>query len=252
MIVTLCAILALKQQGTNSTPPSTGPAPAYNSAAGQLIKKMVDHYASAKSLSARIRLTQSVKDFSITIDSTVAFDQPDRMLIRQVKTGGNAGSWLVVSDGKTFSYPRPQNVVGPARFVEKVNQLAGHQDVREMYGVSATAIPDRSAVLDALFGRAEDMDMYYPRWRSLKFGKPMKIRGVDCQVVEGDYCDNADDQPTGKFSLAISADGDLLRYTTSNKYQAPSDPPQIVEVLSVWDVDAKLNGTNPDSTYTGG
>lgn len=252
MIVTLCAILALKQQGTPPAPQSGTSRPAYDTPAGQLIKKMVDHYASAKSLSAKIKLTQSARGFSITIDSTVAFDQPDRMLIRQVKTGGNPGSWLVISDGKTFSYPKPENINGPSRFVENVNQLAGHQDVREMYGVSGTTIPDRSAVLDVLFGRAEDMEMYYPRWRGFKFGQPIKIRGVECQVVEGDYCDNADNQPTGKFTLAITADGDLLRYTTTNKYQAPSDPPQVVEVLSVWDVDAKINVANPDSTYTGG
>jgi len=217
---------------------------------GKMISMAFQHYAEAKSVGGHIRLSQSARNLTIYIDTDVAFDTPSQLLIEQAKGGSEPRRTLVVSDGKRFSYDKPAGTYGQPRFVEDVTQLAGSQDVKEMYGTAAITLDDRVAT-DLVFARNVDLKEAMAHWSSLKFGQKTNIRGIDANTIEGDYTVNPGESSTGTFSMAITDSGDILQYTVKNKYAVPTQSETIL-VTSVWDFDLKINGKNDPKVYSRG
>lgn len=241
IVITLCAMLAMRQQQADAPV-------ARASTPGKMISMAFQHYADAKSIGGHIRLSQSAKSLTIYIDTDLAFDTPSQLLVQQAKGGSEPRKTLIVSDGKRFSYDKPAGTYGQPRFVEDVDQLAGSQDVKEMYGTAAITLDDRVAT-DIVFARNVDLKEVMAHWTSLKFGQKVTIRGVDANTIEGDYTENPGEASTGTFTMAITDSGDILQYTVKNKYAVPTQSETIL-VTSVWDFDLKVNGKNDPKIYT--
>jgi len=236
-----CALLALHQDPTQA-------APARAATPGKLISQAFQHYAEATSLAGHIRLTQSAQNVTVRIDTDVAFDVPNLLLVQQTRGGSDPRRALIVSDGKHFSYDKPQGTFGPPRFVENVQQAAGSQDVKEMYGTGAITLDDRT-ITDIAFARNVDLKEVSSQWSNLKFGPKTTIRNIEADEIDGEYSETAGKGVTGTFSLMISDAGDVLQYTVRNRYAVPQHPDQSVVVTSVWDVDLAVNVKNDPKIY---
>lgn len=235
MILSLCAMIALSQ---NPVPDAKFARPA---SPGKLLTEVFQRYADAKTMMGHIKLSQSARGVTIYVETDVAFSLPSLLRVRQVKGGSDPRQWLMISDGANFTYDRADSTFGSPRPTEPVEQKAGRQEVKGMYGTGAVALADRSAPLDIAFARNVDLREVLSHWGNMAFGKRMKVRDIDVNVIEGDYMEVPGADPTGTFALAISDQGDILQYVVKNRYAVPSQPQEKIEVTSLWDVDLKVD-----------
>ncbi|MGV3618159.1 MAG: hypothetical protein ACO1SV_22765 [Fimbriimonas sp.] len=251
MILKLTALLALAAtQDAPQTPqvaPQTPPAP--NVEAGSLISKALVRYYDAKSLVGQIRLTQTAKGVSLTIDTTVQYDRPSMLAIQQVKGGSEPRRATVISDGKHFAYDRPEGTYGQSRFVEFVTQNGYTQTIKDLYGASFRSLVDRSPVLDIAIGRREDLQSLKEHLGAKKITGRTKVRGVDVYVIEGDYHDKLGAAPTGTFLLMISDAGDIVRFSQLQRFRVPDKTNETIEVVSTWDADLKVDAKTDSRLY---
>lgn len=244
MILQLTALLAMASpQGVAQQPA----APTLD--AGALISKAMSHYYEASSVSGQIRLTQSAKGVQLLINTALQFDQPSQISIQQSRTGSAPKQISMVSDGKSFSYDKPEGLMGQNRFREKVMQHGYSQTVRDMYSASSRALLDRSPVLDLIIGRLEDLKVLKGKWGAKKITGRTTLRGVEAVIIEGAYHDMPGAAPTGHFQMVVTEQGDILRYSNTQRYRVPDQTTETIEVLSVWEVDVKVNAKTDPVRY---
>jgi len=236
-----CALLSLRQDPASASV-------ARPATPAKLISQAFQHYADATSIGGHIRLTQSAQNVTVRIDTDVAYDLPNLLYIQQIRGGSDPRRTIIVSDGKHFSYDKPKGTFGPPRFVEDVQQAAGSQDVKEMYGTSAITLDDRT-VTDIAFARNVDLREVSSQWSNLKYGPKATVRNIEANEVDGEYSETPGKGVTGTFALVISDAGDILQYTVRNRYAVPQHPDQSVVVTSVWDVDLTVNAKNDPKLY---
>ncbi|AIE87505.1 hypothetical protein [Fimbriimonas ginsengisoli] len=244
MILSLIGLIATVYQGgaqTEAAPPVTKP--------GALIGLAFKKYHDAQSLAGTIRLTQTAQSVTIVVDTQVAYDRPSKLLIRQQKGGSQPQNILSVSDGRYFWYDKPAGVYGPPRLQEPVSQHQTTQTLDQMYSAASRGLADRSAVLDIVFARNEDLKEVKSHWTNLHFNGTAQIRSREVQLIEGDYCAIPGEEPNGAFQLSITNTGDLMRYIVKERYAVPGQESQTVEVTSTWDANLKVGGFNDPAIY---
>lgn len=249
MILQLTALLAL----TSPQGAAQGTAPAVD--AGALISKAMAHYYDAKSLSGQIRLTQSAKGVTLTIDTFIQYDRPNQFAIEQARTGAVAKRIFMVSDGKKFSYDRPEGTYGQNRFLEDVTQKDFvskrdyTQSVKDMYSAASRTLLDRSPILDIAIGRREDLTVVRDKWGAKKVTGRTTLRGTEVVVIEGAYHDRPGAAPTGTFQMMVTEQGDILRYGHTQRYRVPDQTNETIEIVSIWDADLKVDAKTDPSRY---
>lgn len=246
MILQLTALLALTSQGA-----AQAPAPD----AGALISKAFTRYYDAKSLSGQIRLSQSAKGVTLTIDTAIQYDRPNQFLIEQVRNGSTPKRIYAVSDGKKFSYDRPEGTLGQSRFIEDVTQRDQVtkrdyvQNLKEMYSAASRSLLDRSAILDIAIGRREDLAVVRDKWGAKKVTGRTTLRGTEVVVIEGAYHDRPGAAATGTFQMMVTEQGDILRYGHTQRYRVPDQTNETIEIVSIWDVDLKVEVKTDQGRY---
>jgi hypothetical protein len=240
MILQLTALLAL---ATPQQPVASAPD------AGKLISKAMARYFDASSVVGQLNLTQSAKGVQLKIDTTIQFDKPSQLLIHQNRTGAVPKQMTVVSDGKYFVYTRPEGTYGQDRFIEEVTQKGYTQSYRDIYSASSRALVDRSPILDMVIGRREDLKVLQGRWGAKKVTGRTTIRGTEGYVIEGAYHDMAGAPATGEFQIVVTEEGDVLRYSNTQRIRIPDQTNETIQILSVWEVDLKVNTKTDPARY---
>ncbi|MFI5386729.1 MAG: hypothetical protein ACHQ50_11490 [Fimbriimonadales bacterium] len=249
-------------------------------AASQLVTKMLKYYSDLPSLTGSIVLTASDGAGQAQLFTQVQFEKPSKLFIKQVKSGNQSTQWLVVSDGKNFSYDAPQNALGSApgqigtpgsqnkRLYESVSQIEfvkgadgkylrkyGNYDVQQIYSVGAATICDRSVPLDIAIGRHEDLQHDVLTWMTVSSNGKTTVNEVEANSIVGKwrpYGDAATDpnQAPGQYELVITDDGKLLRYTiVQNIRRSPPNQSDVVELRETWNVDLNPNGKPDESLF---
>jgi hypothetical protein len=251
MILKLTALLALAAvQGSTQAPTQVAPqTPPANVDAGSLISKALARYYDAKSLVGQIRLTQSAKGVSLTIDTAVQYDRPSMLSIQQAKGGSEPRRASVISDGKQFSYDKPEGTYGQSRFVEFVTQKGYTQTIKDLYGASFRSLVDRSPVLDIAIGRREDLQALKEHLGAKKITGRATVRGTQVYIIEGDYHDKVGAAPTGTFQMMISEAGDIVRFAQIQRFRVPDKTNETIEVMSTWDADLKVDAKTDPTLY---
>jgi hypothetical protein len=221
------------------------PAPAASPTPAEVVSRMLARYAAANTLTGTIRFVQSAQGSSLQIDTRIQYDRAAaKLYIRQVRAGPSADSWLVVSDGRIFTYDTPVGFDDPRgkRLYERLDQGGGVVlDLGGVYAASTLSLGDRSLPLDVAIGRIEHLRFRRNQWVNLTFG-PSPAEGV--RVVRGDWREYGEAPVSGTFEMWIDADGDLVRYVQRDSITV-QQPPQTLMVVSDWTVNLTVGGA-PD------
>lgn len=233
--------------------------------AGQLVSKMLQHYSDAKSLTGTITYTATDGTGQAQLVTTLAYDKPSRLYVLQKKGGKEPKQWLIVSDGKKFSYDVPDDLVGSqSRHVtEPVRQtviddatskpVLVNYDIGRIYTVGAPGLGDRSVPLDIAIGRREDLQHDVLMWMTVEANGKTKVNGLEVNSIVGkwrpygDYFVRDPNFPPGRYEMLIADDGRLMRYSVF-RYIGTSGN-QAVALKETWDVDLDLNGKPSDSVF---
>jgi hypothetical protein len=251
-IVALCAVLASAQgQAPQQSWSPSASAQAAAPSASALVSKMFALYAGAHSLQGTIRMTQSVPGTTVTLDTTLAFEAPSKLFIRQMlNSSSNPRQWLVTSDGQLFTYDYPDKerfaAVAPrGRLLEAVVPSRGHVlDYREIYRAAALSLGDRSVPLDLAIAGSDELQAIRDQIATVQVTGKQKLGDENLNVVAGDWREYGNAPASGTFQMLITDDGQLRRY--SRKEMLAMNLPNGLNVepkpvTTVWDVRLELN-----------
>lgn len=238
---------------------SQGPAPqTAPPKPSAIISKMIERYSTAKTITGTIKLRQGVKDAAPgSVVTILQFDKPSKLYIQQTLRASEGGSWLIVSDGKRFSYDAPELpfVRKGQRLVEPLAQPGAEPlDIRGVYSVAGQTLEDRSAPLDIALGRLQDLQLFTSQLVTLEYLGKAKIGEQEVTVIGGGWrpyntAPPAEPMPaSGRFEIYISDAGDLKRYIVRQMVGRP-DGTNPFEVTSQWEVDLTVNGTPDPSLF---
>jgi hypothetical protein len=244
--------------------------PAYpqGNAASQVVSKMLAYYSSSQTLTGTILYTATDGQGKAQLQTTIQYEKPSKLYIRQVKGGNNPQQWLVTSDGKFFSYDAPGHLLGvkqgsglvtgqegsrTTRLVERVNQIDGVLDVGRIYAVAAYgSLGDRSMPLDVAIGRKEDLSHDVLMWMTVESGGKVELNGVQANLIKGKWRPYGDMKanegfPPGLYEMLITDEGKLLRYQVDQWVGSKNGSE--VKLRETWDVDLTVNGTTDSKLF---
>ena len=211
--------------------------------ASLLVQKMIEYYNDADTMTGTILMTTKVADQSLSISTTMQFEKPSRVYVRQQKSLGDKRVWMIVSNGKDFAYDSPGTFAWePAgkRLAEPVTYLGVKKSFREIYAVGATGLGDRSTPLDIAIGRTEDLKYLRDQWKSVTFKGKSTHLGQEVNVVMGEWRPYGNAEVTGQYRMLITPGGELKEFARSEKIQ-PQGAPQAFDVVTTWTVNLKKN-----------
>jgi len=235
MIALLAAVTLSPQAGAAA--PSAGP----------LISKMLDRYSKAKTASGRISFVQQADGASVTVDTELQYERPNKLYIRQERKGSDAHVWLAVSDGKVLSYDRPEGVFGRDRFRDKVGPSSNLSD---LYTAVLDSLGERSPALAMMISRRDDLVALLQMWGPTTIAGKTTLRGTEAFVIDGSYRVASGGRLSGKLEMVITADGDLLRYVQREKVQLPAPSNKLVELVTTWDCNVRVDAPVDDGLFT--
>lgn len=250
MITLLAATLSLRQ-----TPPT----------AGALMTKMFAKYAGAKTIAGTVRWTQSALGKSVVVGSEVQIQRPDKVFLRQNRTGSEARGWLLTSDGNLFSYDRPEGIRGRDRFVENVHVHDASHDVDlkvgDLFIAAGKSLGDRGVPLVVCFARSDDLRAVRDCWPTFRLAGKRKVGEVEANAVLGDLGEvfttrDAEGNPVdrlrkiGTFELYLTDQGEIIRYVEKQTMQIPQATKDVFEVVSTWDCSLTIDGPVKPELFT--
>lgn len=220
--------------------------------AAELISKCFAIYTNAKTMAGRIVFTNSAKNVQVKILTELQLERPNKIFLRQTKSGTAPQSWLVTSDGNQFSYDRPEGKLGPARYLENLHLTDRHRELElsDIYAAVLESIGDKNMPLDVAIGRKVDLRFLVNQWPSFKLQGKVKMNNIDCYAIVGSYRENAANPVSGAFELYLKENGEIVRYLIKQNMQfdiAPSNlsnnkiSTESIEVISMWDCELQLN-----------
>ncbi|HRJ26617.1 MAG TPA: hypothetical protein PLO61_03785 [Fimbriimonadaceae bacterium] len=242
MVTTLIAGWVLgwsaQEAPTPVEPPTSTPA--------ELVSRMLERYSSAKSVTGAISLTQTYMGKSATIDTRLQYEKPGLLYVRQETRVQNGRTSLVVSNGTFFKYTLPAEVDGrPGEMLfESLNQGNKLMTYADVYAAAGRSLVDRSAPLDIVISRRDDLRFISGTWINLAWGTPVSMAGQTAWPVTGDWRENQGLNPSGKYTMWITATGDLLQYEIREALKLDDRSPAMT-MLSVWTVRVEVDG-KPD------
>ncbi|MHB8635058.1 MAG: hypothetical protein ACYC96_01135 [Fimbriimonadaceae bacterium] len=225
---------------------------------GQIISKMLAHYSGLTTLTGNIRLVVQAKaptgSVAEEVDTTVQYQQPNKLYIRQDRSPPHAKTWLVTSDGSHFSYNFPEGSGRHAlsdRLVETVNAL----DVTQIYAAASLSVGDRSAPLGIAICWKDELRRIVANWPTHDFSGEVEYNQVKAWKVVGKFTEVPGGTVAGDYYLIISKQGDLLEYATRKEFATPTSPTRRdVEhptvLTQTWHVALVPNGKPVPSLFT--
>lgn len=219
--------------------------------AGELISKAMVRYLEASTLSGTIKTVQEAKGVSIAIDTDIQFDRgTSRIYLRQGKGGSDPREFLLVSNGKEFTFDRPMEALGQSRFREWVTQDGRTQTVELIYGAAIKSLLERSAALDLLVGREPDLRDLRDHMGTKSITQTMTVNRKPAYVVDGAWHDMPGAEATGTFRMVLTEDGDLLKMVKVQRYRVPDKIKETLLITTTWTVNVQVNGKVDDRLFT--
>ena len=212
----------------------------------QILGKVFEQYLEAKTLSGSITMTQTLRGYSIRIETQCQAKSPSQFYLRQVRGGSDPATCLVTSDGKYFSYNLPAQVrmASPnKRLVETVKQRNRTLNFRDIYMIAIGSMIDRSTATDIVFARTDNLKFRRSQWVSLK----MSRREGSGFLITGPFRDNSEAPPTGNFEIWVSKDYNLEKYVQRETIQLDGAAPETV--TTTWNVNVTLGNPGSESLY---
>ena len=234
-MLTALAVIAIAQESPQEGQGSVN--------ASLLVQKMIEHYNDADTMTGTILMTTKVADQSLSISTTMQFEKPSRIYVRQQKSIGDKRNWLIVSDGKRFAYDAPGLAAWEdpgKRLVEPVVFKGIVQKFRDIYAAGATGLGDRSTPLDIAIGRTEDLKYLRDQWKTVTFKGKSTYLGQEVNVVMGDWRPYGSADVQGQYRMLITPSGELKEFARSEVVK-PAGAPEAFNIVTTWAVNLKKN-----------
>jgi len=236
-----------------------GQAPQAQTPSGAaLISKMFAYYASATTMTGEIHLTQQAQSISVSLDTSLAYEAPSKIYLRQALGGSEPRVWLITSDGKSFTYDYPNQVRyassgrEPGRLLEAVSPSPSiHQTYEQIFHASVFSLGDVAVPeLLAIAGK-DELQAIKDMVATISYMGTDKIGGDVVNVVGGAWKAGPRAAVSGQYKMFISEDGQLKRYVQTEiislKMSSAQMQPQ--QVISTWDVDLHVNAHPDESLF---
>lgn len=244
----LVAAIAIALQGQAPNPPS----------GAQIVSNMFKHYAGAKSLVGRIHLTQTAQGKSVTLDTEIAYEVPSKLYLSQVLHSSEPRSWLVTSDGVSFTYDYPNDKrfqtsrPEPGRLEEAVTPPGGQrQNYQQIFRASTFSLGELQIPEFLAIGGTDCLQAIKDQLATIAFSGTTKMDNKEVSILSGDWRYDTKHRASGKYQMFVTADGDLKRFTEQEMVALtqPGQQAAPVTVSSVWDVDLQVNAKPDESVF---
>ncbi len=214
---------------------------------------MLAKYAGARTIAGVVSFVQSAEGRTVKSRTRLQYEKPSKIFLQQVyegaqrQDGQDRFEFLLVSDGKTFTYDKPAGTHGRPRFVELVKQHDVEQTIQDMYTAERMTLVDRSPLLDVAIGRNQDLRELMGQWANMKVHSIAKLkdRDIEATAIIGSYREDSDSPVSGTFEAYITKDYELVRYVTkytiSRHLISTERIEKPVEVQTTWDSTLKVN-----------
>jgi len=243
MITTAIALLTIIQgpQRDSSNPDKT--------TAAQIMSKVFSRYADAQTAVGTVKMTQTALDVTLNIDTELQFDRPGKIYLHQTRNGTHARQWLLTSNGKVFSYDRPDEKLGRDRYQEWVNQNGVEQKIGDLYMASEHSLGELNAILDVAISQPGRLKLLMRQWATLTYKGRVTLNGDLVQKITGEYRENPNGPANGQFEIYVSEAGDFLRYVVYQRFVFPNQTKEPIDVKTVWDSSIKLGVKTDENLY---
>ncbi len=224
------------------------PAPAQEVSPAGLISKMLARYSEATKLSGKIVFRQTGGGVTALFDTTVQYARPGKLYISEARRNTSEKS-LVIADGTAFTYEVPRTTQAKARerLYEKQNQNGVVYGIGDIYTIAQPGLLTKSPVLDVLISKFEHLRYLRSQWVNLNWSDGRAPASGDIGAIVGDWREYGQAGASGRYRLEIASNGDLKRYSVTERLAVPNGSP--ITVLSEWTVDVKVGDSGNDSLY---
>lgn len=245
-------ITALLVLTTLSAAPQTG-----QPTAGEVISEMFQRYYKLNSLTGTIKLTISAAAPTGTVTEEVAtvvqYQQPNKLFIRQDRGAPHARTWIISSDGKSFSYDFPERY-GVHSVTKRLEEPVGDNDVAHIYAAGSFSIGDRSAPLGIALSWTDELRRIKAEWMTFDLAGEVTYQGAKVWKITGDYRESPVGSKTGQYALLVSKAGDLLEFETQQIIATPTatgghDAEHPTTLTMTWQAALNPNGTPDPSLF---
>jgi outer membrane lipoprotein-sorting protein len=208
-----------------------------------LVGQMLAYYSEAKTMTGTITETIKAGNESASVMTTLQFERPGKLYLRQQKAQGNRQVWLTVADGKLFAYNAPIGATNGdpnKRLIENmiVDNLV--LNIGDVYSAASSSLGDRSTPLDIAIGRRDDLVYLRNQWATVENKGKADYDGGQVHVVMGKWRLHSGNEPTGQYRMYITDAGELKQFALSEKMA--NDSGQTLDILTTWDVKLIKNG----------
>ena len=241
---------------------------------GVLVSKMLARYYGANTIAGALTYEQSATDpsdnkkFTIQGSTKVQIQRPNKLYIYQTSNLPGAGAGRIISNGQRFLYNIPQDTRELTRTLGNDNQLNSQLiedvvqfdysqqknnvlDVAQMYTIGSGGLPlHPAAPLDIAVSRRDALKAFSEQLATVNDQGAATVNGKSAHLISGDWRQYAEAPVSGTYQLAITDDGDLLRYILTERVDpAGADASggvvrmnQSIDVTTTWNVDLSVNG----------
>ncbi len=214
----------------------------------QLASKMFAKYADAKKLSGTVSFRQSGGGVTALFDTVIQYERPYKLYIREERRDRKLVG-LTVADGTMFTYEMPDNLAQRAgdRLYELQNQKGVVNSIVDVYTIAQPGLLSQSPVLDLLIAKTEHLRFFRGQLASVGWHNGNEPEPGQAGLIAGNWRAYASAPITGKYILAISPEGDVLRYTVNENLSVPGEKP--IAVVSQWTVNVKVGDGGDEKLY---
>ncbi len=214
---------------------------------GKIVSDMLMKYREAQTVVGHIALTvtESGASGKVNVMTNIQYAKPGKLYIKQSKAN-DPKARLVTSDGVHFSYDLPDNqglVLKEQRLIESIKNLRGEvQSIQDIYAAATASLFDRSAPLDIVMSRKEDLEYLNFQWATVQYRGKSEINGKQAHIIGGDWRPFGTSPVIGQYEFCISEEGDLLKFVQRTQYRVNG----VTAVATyVYDVNV-VRGAKPD------
>lgn len=206
----------------------------------ELVAKMLARYATAPTLKGEILYTQSAAGKSLTGRTEVQYQRPSKIFVNQKVESADLVASRIVSNGSRFLYSLPANLASgdmaadPHQVLVEPVQQEQTLTIAEIYGVGASSLTPRPVPLDIAVGRKQDLMLFKSQIATLQDLGPATVDGQAVRLIGGDWRAYADAPVSAKYQMAITDQGDLVRYVQRELIADPRPNMAPIEVVSTW------------------
>ena len=222
------------------------------SSASDLISKMLSRYAGAKTVVGTIEMTQEAKGATVTTETELQYERPSKIYLRQAEHSSQGRSFLLTSDGRTFSYdPPPDAPRGKARYTELTTNGYKQLDLKEIYTATRDSIVDPNHMLNIAIGRTGDLKKFIEQIANFHLAGSQKVGDEVIYEIIGKYSLQPGAEASGDFDMYISSDGDFRKLSVRQFFGVAKHPEIApIAVTTTWVSTLQVNAKPNQALFT--